>query len=340
MTLRTIDAGGSGDHTTIAAAEAVAAYGDELRIIDSSTYDEEVTWSGATGTPSSSNDLKVTALTEHLGVFTAGPVHKTTGTGHVNTVSQNWMHFRGYTVLMDQTGTSDECFRLDAITDILFERMIIRASSRNSDQDGIYAERVDLGPISIVNCILKGFGRCGVHAQQFNQAHTHTWKIHFCTVDQCGDTGEEQGGGIRSQVDDASAVNNIEIYNNIAARSLDEPDYAEDPGSGSHNWTGSHNGCSDTSLTTIGITTGALQSQDITTELTNPNSNDYSLASGSNFEGAGTDRTSNSPDSRCDLTVDIAKNTRPATPSMGAFDAAAAPAAAGLRNLLLLGAGS
>ena len=334
MTLRTVNSGGGADHTTISAAEAVVVYGDEIRITGGGPYDEEVTWSGATGTPSVSNDILVNALTEHLGVFGAGVLHQnTSGSNHCNTVSQDWMHFRGYSVIMDQTGASDECFRITSGVDaFLAERMIIRATARTSDQDGVYAGNYDVGqntPNGVVNCIFKGFGRAGLHPQNYTRAdNTQDWFAHFCTFDECGNTGENESGGLCNAAGTTGSggtpVNNVEVYNCLSARTLSTFDDFSEAGNGTLNWTGSHLAASDTSPTNIGLTTGAVESSDITTELTDPDTDDYSLAVGSDYEAAGTDRTGSSPDSRCDLTVDIAKVTRPATPSIGAFEAVAA----------------
>lgn len=334
MTLRTIHAGGSGDHTTIAAAEAVAAYGDELRIIDTATYTENITWSGASGTPSASNDLKVTALTECGGSFTTGPLHRATS-GHVNTVGQDWMHFIGYRVQQAGTGVSDECYRINSgVANVLMERQIITASGRTSDQDGIYTgtNPGTTGPITAVNCIFKGFGRAGLHVQN-NSPETVTFRAVHCVFDQCGDTGETESGGINGTagVNSSRIVAFDHVYNCISARTQSTfDDYSEVESGGVVNWTGTNNASSDTSLTSRGIATNAVESSDITAQCADPDNDDYSITTGSDYYGAGVDRTSSLPDSRCDLTVDIAGATRPSPPSIGAFDVAAGGGATSL----------
>jgi hypothetical protein len=309
-----------------------------IQIVDSAEYNENITISGISGTPSATAYLKLTVSSGNRHSGAAGTGHArirgSSNGSHVITCSLNYTVIEYLEIQQDSTGISDEGIRLTyGVSDVVISRCIIWTDQNVSDQDGVYTGNWPAS-YSIDNCIIYGWNRGGIHLQNYNGASSQTVNIDHCTLYDCGalDTDE---GSIVSRATDSGSSNTLNIYNTA---SLDAGvagrDFFDNTTSGTTTWTGSNNACSDTSLTSVGLTTGAQES--LTTSATTQSSGSYfvvnSLTAGSEdltllddaagnlAYGNGVSRSGSEPDSRQDLSLDIEDNSRSATPDIGASE--------------------
>lgn len=346
---RTVIAGGGGDHTTIGSAitwvQSNHDFGTDgiatISIQDTSEYNENISLSGFTGTTTASAYLLITvsAGNRHSGVAGTGHARirgSTSGT-HVITQSTDFSQVEYLEIQQDSNGSSDEAFRLTSgVSDLVISRCIVWNDQTAADSDGFYAGDYSAERIRIDNCVIYGFQRAGVNSQMFSGAHTHSWDIDHCTMVKNGASGEGETG-IHSRTADAGATVTINVYNTFSDDAGHSECFDETNGGGTHTWTGTHNACTDTSLTSRSLTTGANESLTVnTTNFTNvtAGTEDYSLpGSGSALYDAGTDRQGSEPDSRQDFSTDIAGNARGTTNvDQGAFEFQAAAGATGKSN--------
>lgn len=342
---RTVGATGA-DHTTIGSAVSWFQSNHNfttdgigtIQIIDSAEYNEVVTISGIAGTPSSSAYLKLTASAgnRHAGVAGTGHarIRSSTNGSHAITVSIDFTLIEYLEIQQDSTGSSDEGVRITSgINDVVISRCIIWTDSAATDTDGVYTGNW-AASYSIDNCILYGWARGGIHLQNFGGTETQTANIDYCTIYDCGTSNDDEGGIVSREV--SGATNILNIYNtasldpDISGRAFFDYETAS-------TWTGTNNACTDTSLTTVGLTTGAQES--LTVSATTQSSGSFFVvnnitagtedllllddAAGNLAYGNGTTRVGSEPDSRQDFSLDIAGNTRSTTtpsPDIGASE--------------------
>lgn len=347
---RTVGASGK-DHTTISSAVSWFQSNHDfdtdgigtISIEDNSEYNENVTISGIAGTASSTAYLKITVASanRHSGVAGTGHarVRGSTNGSHVFTVSEDFTVIEYLEIQQDSTGGSDEGIRqTSGVDDCLYSRCIIWSDSSAVDTDGIYTGNW-AATYSVDNCIIYGFNRGGIHCQNYNGSNAQTVNIDHCTIYDCG-TSESDEGGIVSYAAASGSGVTINVYNTA---SLDADvagrDFFDRQVTGTTTWTGTHNACTDTSLSSAGVslTTGAQEN--LTTTATTQASGSYFVvnsltggsedllllddAAGNKAYGNGTDRIGSEPDSRQDFSTDIAGNTRSTTspaPDIGASE--------------------
>jgi hypothetical protein len=346
---RTVGASGA-DHTSIGAAiswmqsnhnfdtDGIAT----VEIIDSAEYNENITISGIAGTTSATAYLKLTVSSGNRHSGAAGTGHArirgSTNGSHVITCSLNHTVIEYLEIQQDSTGSSDEGIRLPyGTSDVVISRCVIWSDSTAGDTDGIYTGNWPAS-YSVDNCIIYGWNRCGINAQQYNGNSTQTINVDSCTIYDCAADDTANDGGIVALSADAGATTAINVYNTavLDSNGTSSNDYVA-AGTGTSTFTGTNNIDSDGSLTTVGITTGAQQN--LTTSDTTQSSGSYFVvnsltagsedltllddASGNLAYGNGTDRSGSEPDSRQDLSLDIAGNARSTTspsPDIGASE--------------------
>jgi len=343
---RTVAAGGGADHTTIGSAISWFQSNHDfdtdgigtIEITDSSAYSENITISGIAGTASISAYLKITVTSgnRHGGVAGGGAkIASSTSGQHIVTISEDYTFIEHLEIEQQSGGASDEGIRITSGTDnVLLSRNIIWTNDVAIDMDGVYMGNWG-GSVSLDNCILYGWNRGGLHAQNYGGAGTQTWNIDHCTIYDCGDENTTDAGGVAFR-NSASATLTMNIYNTAVLDSSlgASEDYRDRSFSGTSTVNGSHNIDSDGSVTGFGAGTSAQQN--LTIVDTTQSSGSYfvvnSITGGSEdltllddaagnlaFEN-GTDRTGSEPDSRQDFSLDIAGNVRGASPDIGASE--------------------
>lgn len=345
MADQTFQIGTGETYTTIAGWEAASDvstgfWKGELK--DTSAY-SGVTISGVTGTPTASNYVWLTATSGNKHKGKAGTSHARLsggGTGLIR-ISDSYTRIDNLELRLTGTNPSDEAIRITgSVTGVVISRCIIWTSMTATDTDGIYAGNYSMDAV-VDNCIIYGFYRAGINAQNYSAAaNTQTWYIDYCTIFKCGSSGEVESGGISSRTG-STATNNMNIYNTgcfDTASTYD--DFANATEAGTTNWAGTHNACSDSSLTSRGISTNAQES--LTTSTSTQSSGSYFLvrnntsgtedlqllddSAGNSAIGNGTDRTSSEPSTRQDFSTDIFGKARKSTPDIGASEIPALPA--------------
>lgn len=166
------------------------------------------------------NFVTITAKVEdrHLGIPGDGYTltNTTNGTQVFNT-NQAYLVVEWIDLYQASTGSSDEAFRvalLNTVTTI--KNCIIRAANAGTnDQDGIYTGNYNVPAIIVNNCLIFGWARAGIHAQNYTATtNTQTWYINNCTIFLNGEDGETEAGGICSR-EASYAVNNMNVINTI-----------------------------------------------------------------------------------------------------------------------------
>lgn len=338
---KTIIAGGGGDYSTIQAWENdtdVSGGFWKGVISDNSAYDETVTISGGTGTPTASNYvwLDVDASNRHAGAAGTGHgrMNIDTASGHAITVGADFVRISNLEIKQASPGASDEGIRVNGgVDDLLIEKCIIWTDSATADTDGVYAGNSSV-TLTAVNCLLYGWQRAGFHQQNFNSTTiTSRWAIEHCSIYDCGVTGEASSGGIVCEADGTSTaityvVNNTASLGNDAAGE----DYAFVSGTTTKvAWTGSNNADSDGSLANRAneaadtIDTNSQTPLVATTVWTAPGTGDFTVVNSQGLDDNGASFTSD--DTRADVSVDIAGTSRDGTtPDIGCFEEAGAGA--------------
>jgi len=319
-------AAGGGDYTSVQAAIDDADFAGIDRYIveiqDASTYTENVTIGGsANGPPTASSHvvLRVNDANYHAGVVGAGAKIRGNTGGHSVTISEAFVHLLKLNVLIDTTASvSAECVRLtadDLADDSLIERCILDADTRNegvTDQVDCVHSTGDVVDIThtFYNSLFIDAGRSGIHDFQSDC----TFNVEFCTVFGCGLTGSFGAGIFLGRGNGAGSTTNI--YNTASVNESVNADGDFDQ-EGSSSWVGSNNLSGDASAPGTSPTINEAAADLFTA----PATFDLSIKDvDSALYLGGTDRSGSKPDSRVDATVDIKGNTRPTTPSIGAYE--------------------
>jgi len=346
MTVSSIVAAGGADYSTLQTWEndtVVTASTWEGSVDDNADYDETLTISGGTGTPTVSNYVWLYANTSnsHAGAWDTGKARQQvdTASGHAITVDSAFVRILRWQIKQNSPAGSDEAFRLNAgADDLLIERVIAWTDSTTVDTDGIYAGNSDISA-TIVNSLFYGWQRCGIHAQNFTGNVTQRWAIEHCSFYNNGSASEPEAGGIRVRTTGA-ATSIIFIINNTAVLATStKDDYEHTTSSGAApggetikvDWTGSNNADSDGSIAGGDISAEAGDTIDTNTQAslvattvwTDPANGDFTVVNGQGLDDNGASFTSD--DTRADVSVDIAGNARDGTtPDIGCFEEVAA----------------
>ena len=337
--------GAAGDYTTITAWEAAADVSAGIwlgNIIDAAEFAENVVISGPVGVPSAANYVYLTVdpSVRHSGK--AGTTHarmRSAAGGHIITVSESFTRIEYLEIQQASSGVSDEGVRFTSgVSDCILSRSIIHCEVAIADQDGLYAGNWAVTNINIDHCLIYGFGRAGINAQNYNGANAQTWNADYCTISDCGLAGETESAGIHSRTGASGASVTISAYNTAClANGTAGSDYNETTVAGATNtWVGSNNADSDGSLTgkmsvntrqnltrtSVSQTTGSwfVVNNDTLSTLDMQLLDD---AAGNLAYGNGVDRVGSEPDARQDFSLDIAGNTRSTTspaPDIGASE--------------------
>ncbi|MDF0598445.1 hypothetical protein [Psychromarinibacter halotolerans] len=338
--ISSIRASGGGDYTTIAAWEAatdndlVSADVVEIgRIDEAANYNESVTIAGATTDATRYRKLTVADGIWHEGVPDVTGIAHMKGNPSGRFIVIDESNFWIERLMMSHDGqsvdTSDECIRCQpgGRTGILISRCIFEGSAV-ADTDAIYfntSTSAAANSASIDNCLAFGFGRGGLTIQFYNGASSSPWTLNVdhCTLNDFDNDSGGEGGGFQFHSYAAGTVNcPITFYNTTSTDPNTHADYGYDrtDTSGSATFSGSHNASSDTSLSTIGLTTGAQQSVVPATIFEDHGALDFTPASGQALDGNGTNRQGSEPDPRQDFSLDIGENSRGTTDvAIGAY---------------------
>ncbi len=336
---------GSGqDYATITLWEADADVSDgywQGIIMDNAEFNETVVVAGITGTPTIDNYvwLTVDASVRHSGVAGTGArIRGSTNGTHVFLLSENFCRIEYLEIQQDSSGNSDECIRFDASTNNhLISRCIIWSETTVGDQDGIYAGNWAIENVHIDHCIIYGFARAGIHAQNYNNNVDQSWYIDFCTISDCGSIGESLSAGINSRADPSGSVNTMTVYNTASiANAVGGDDWHVAGGFGIVNWIGSNNADSDGTLT--GLMSSGSQ-QNLTRTAVTQSTGDWFVvnndtlatldmtllddAAGNKPYANGISRVGSESDVRQDFSFDIVGNLRSTTgpaPDIGASE--------------------
>ncbi len=343
---------GSGkDHATVAAWEAaVGNFGTDIYkgvISTDDNFNENVTLTGGTGTPSITSYLWLTVASANRHSGVAGTGHGRmygTGNSHIITIDQNFTRVEWLDIKQDQAGNSDEGIRVGPTDkDVLISYCIIWTDqTATNDQDGINfldASGAD-SDASIDNCIIYGWVRAGIHpnySSLVGAGATLTLNIDHCSIHGCGETGENESGGVSVRSEDVDDTIVLNVFNTWAAATAVNAPFVDgealsqpDTPVGTVTWNGSDNGRDDTTdhiqgtdNTTawedatdgVAVVTKSTGSWIVVTNVTG-GSEDFTLlddAAGNIMAGRGINRQGSEPDARQDFSVDITGGARPTT---------------------------
>lgn len=318
---------GTGDYTSIQAAvddADITAGRYIIEIQDAELYAENVVIGGSVGAPATSTNhivLRVDDANYHAGVPGAGArIQGNTG-DHTITIEENWVHLLKLNVLRDSVNTiSAECVRLqitDAADESLIERCILDGNARNkgvvNQCDCVYSQGDAAGVRhTFYNSLFIDNGRSGIHDFQ----GLARFNVEFCTIFR-GSRSNTDGNAASVYLSRGPTANAVlHAYNTIAAHGPADTGLIGD-WTGNGTTTASNNASSDT--TSRG--TSALTELDPEDQFTNTGTFDCTIKDvDADIYLAGTDRSGSPPDARVDPAVDIAGNTRPATPSIGCYE--------------------
>ena len=340
------------DRTTIAAWEAAVGvfWTDTYKGIISTNdeFNENVTLTGSTGTPSITSYLWLTTdpTNRHSGVAGTGHgrMRGSTNGSHVLTLDAPFTRVDWLEIQQDSTGASDEAIRVLADRDdCLIDYCILWTDQTVSDQDGIHVSQVDLANLRLSNTIIYGFNRAGLSLQlfDFGSINTHTADVDHCAFYDCGVTGENGSAAILLEVDHTSSASTIGIYNTwgavIAVNStfVDTDDSAQtqpNTPQGTATWNGSNNlgdiadpdedvgGTNNltswqTATDGVAVVTKSSGSWLVVNSVTGGSENFTLLdtAAGNLAAGNGTNRQGSEPDTRQDFSIDITGSARSTT---------------------------
>lgn len=311
-------------------------------------FDEQVSMSGGTGTPSLAAYLwlDVDPANRHAGVAGTGHgrvVHGPPAQGRVIEMVDSFARVSHLEIELLGTDSSDEGIRvLDGADNVLIQYCIIHSDTITSNQDGIYIPQFGGTTILLLrvdNCYIYRWGRRGIFAQQTAEATASTFTGN---VDHCGfhDTpSATRGSGIFFEQQSTTASNTLTIHNSWGSGNDDDSPFADGQTDdatttpdGTMIWNGSHNAAAEP---------GDFLDIDGTDNLTNPQlatdgmaettktsgawivvksltvgSEDLLLlddAAGNLAAGNGINRQGSEPDPRQDFSVDITGSARPTT---------------------------
>lgn len=335
--------GGGVDYTSHTAA--IAAMPGSLSAQDTYTVTDAYTYTNtdetfplnpsATATSTNYAIFEVNDANMHTGRAGTGSgiTMDDSGGQHIWHLQSDYCTVRKYELKQSTPGSSDEGIRVQADY-CWINRNILWTDSSTADTDGIYFGDWDVADCFIDHNVIYGWQRGGINLQNYNLfgAKDITAHVDYCTIVNCGASGEAESGGIHAKCRDSNSTTTVYVYNTYSGGTASTyPDFNDDGAandSGTVSYNGTHNSCSDTSLTNeFGLTTGAQESVAVnTTQFTNVTggSEDYSLpGTGSALYGVATSRVGSEPDSRQDFSIDILGNARSTTgpgPDIGAFE--------------------
>jgi hypothetical protein len=210
MATLTVQEGGSGDYTTLAAAIAAANASDTITI---------------SGTWSAVETLSVTVSDASLRIEAVGdskydPTNSShfqckSTTGNVFTCSASGIAFDGLNINQAGSTSSAEGIRFSgdgnsgSVNDCF-----IWASSDVSDQDGIYFNN-DSVTITVTNTAIFGFARAGIHLQNFTGEADMNLDLLSSTIYGCGADASTDAGGVASRVGSVNSTHVIKFGNCI-----------------------------------------------------------------------------------------------------------------------------
>lgn len=311
-------------------------------IQEDAEFNENVTLTGGTGTPSITSYIWLTTdpANRHAGVAGTGHgrMRGNSNGSHVVTVDADFTRVEWLEIQQDSTGNSDEAIRMNGVDNVLIDYCILWTDQSTAAQDGIRCGSVNIANWRISNCIIYGWSRAGIHFQ-YNNA-TLTIDVDHCTIYDCGDDDNDSIGAIRISSNNAGDVMTIGLFNtwgDISVNSASKEAFADGPPvdrgvpTGTVTWNGSHNLATEfsthdeidgtdnttdwqdaTSSPFIEDTTQTSGSFVVVTSKTG-GSEDLTLlddAAGNLAAGNGTDRQGSEPDARQDFSTAI-DGTRP-----------------------------
>lgn len=348
MATNTSTIGTAQTHATIAIWEAatdidlVGAGNIEIGLISTNeNFDEAaLVMAGATTDIDNYRKLTVASANRHAGVAGAGHARiYRSGAGHTIEIDEDFF-FLEYmdNELFVTCDVSDEGIRIqEDVIGTIVSKSIIHFAGNVASTDGIYLSPTTGGAVTNVidNCIVYGFQRAGIIAQNFQNDGTINSHVDFCTViNNGGDDSSVQQGGVVNHAE-GTGINNANIFNVAALNNTGtkKKDFGESLlASGAVNWAGTDNIASDTSAE--GKFTDSFDSVNLVESAPGANENfwvndvdtpfDYLLGGENAFTKSqeGTDsRIGNEPDPRQDFSTDIVGRIRAGEPliSIGAY---------------------
>ncbi len=324
--------GGTPDFTSIQAALDVSDVTPGRYVVqvqDASTYVENLTVTGSTGTPSITNHVVIEADVGvyHAGVLGSGMRVHPNGGGDVIMIREDFVHLLRLELVMDASGGNGEdnvdLETGDTYVGTLVEMCLLDGQARvrrTRNGNNIHTDLRD-HDITVYNSCLHDSDRCNIYHNRFGGSSN----IEFCTLYQSVVTttaDNDKGNYMASRTSGSPARN---VYNTVVANTttgLPGEDY-RNQGSGTPTDNASNNASGDASA----IGTGPIINLDAVaaTVWTDPANLDLSLLdTNSPLYGAGDDRSATLPDPRITTAgIDITGATRPNPPSIGAYDIAA-----------------
>ncbi len=192
--------------------------------------------------------LVATGSGKHDGTHDSGAWISNSGTGHIITISDDNVDIEDVEIRLETAivANSNECIRVGsnntaALTNI--RRCILRMDAKGqNDCDGIYIS--DNGNIVVENCAIYTFSRAGIHLQQFSGSDDITVKVRNCTVDDCGEAGEDRSASFAWE--NSSGTQSFETKNCLSLRAESTTaDWFDNDGD--NTFTGDYNGTGQTS---------------------------------------------------------------------------------------------
>lgn len=358
MAIITVQPSG-GDFTTLAAA-----------LSDSGTTPNDIIeisgdWTSTTDTSAATvADNNITIRTKsgdqarHAGVDNEGSNYELAvddGTNHCITINNTGCIIDGLIIKQDGTGTSAEGIRFARNNGTFtVKNTIVWADTQDDSQDGIYFANID------VTCILEqiyvyGFGRGGLHAQNFSGSADYTITVNSCGFWNNGDASVD-AGGIALDSTGTGGTKTVDIHNTWSLdndASFEGEDYHEIETAGGATWGISFSIDSDNSIASRDSGgTGNLASRTLRDATTGGDEvlvvdittapYDLTLIDDATNNDAQDAHTTATAEGLTILSTDIAGTSRPQNTShdIGPFEVVAAAAADPLLGgLALLGVG-
>ncbi|MBL1293064.1 MAG: hypothetical protein COB61_004245 [Thiotrichales bacterium] len=108
--------------------------------------------------------------------------------GHANTINGGFVWYQGVAVTLDSiSGASDEAFRVNN-NRLLIQACFIEATNNHIQQDGVYFGSGNSKTVTLVNTVIRKFGRAAIHIQKTVQtvAGDYTIESYHNTIVDCG----------------------------------------------------------------------------------------------------------------------------------------------------------
>jgi len=340
------------DRTTITLWEAnVGNFGTDTYkgiVSTNDEFNENVTLTGGTGTPSITSYLWLTTnpANRHSGVAGTGHgrIRGNTNGSHVINVDAPFTRIDWLEIQQDSTGGSDEGIRVLADRDdVLIDYCIIWTDTDTANQDGVYMGTYSVSNLRVSNTIIYGFPRSQINLQNSNQTTNYTQILDadHCTLyhDSASGASANERGAIHVRSQRSTSTATVGVYNTIGYMEyLTQEPFVDRGGTergvpvGTVTWNGSNNlrGDQGTGAEIDGTNnTTSWQSATNGKSGTTQSSGSYVVfsditvatydftlldnAAGNLAAGNGTDRQGSEPDTRQDFSVDITGVARSTT---------------------------